>query len=91
MKTSIFALLTLSSFSLMAASAPCKIEAQSAAAILFSKENPDIGFFLRAKFKPVQEEKIVYHMVEILESEGGRSTQMTVSLNPKTCGLLSID
>ncbi len=91
MKTLLAALLIVSSFSAMAAGVPCKIEAHSAAAKVFSDENPNTGFFLRAKFKPVLEEKIVYHMVEILESEGGRATQMTVSLNPKTCAILSID
>lgn len=91
MKTLLTTLLVLSSFSAMAATAPCKIEAHSASARLFSDENPETGFFLRAKFKPVLEEKIVYHMVEILETEGGRTTHMTVSLNPKTCSVLSID
>lgn len=91
MKKLLLALTLLSSFSAMAQAAPCKIEAHSAAATQFSSENPDAGFFLHAKFKPVIEGKIVYHMVEILEYDGGRTTQMTVSLNSKTCGVLSID
>ncbi len=91
MKTLIVMLIILSSFMAFASDVPCKREAHTAAATQFSSENPGAGFFLKAKFKPLLEEKIVYHMVEILESEGGRVTQMTVSLNPKTCGLLSID
>ena len=91
MKTLFATLILVSSLSTMAATVPCKVEAHTAAARLFSQENPEVGFFLRAKFKPVLEEKVVYHMVEFLENEGGRITQMTVSLNPKTCDVLSID
>lgn len=91
MKALIAALLLVSSVSGFAAGVPCKIEAHSAAAKLYSEENPDTGFFLKAKFKPVLEEKIIYHMVEIVDMEGGRTTQLTVSLNPKTCSVLSID
>lgn len=91
MKTLIAALILLSSISAMAASVPCKIEAHTAAANLFENENPEIAFLLRVKYKPVLEEKIVYHMVEITDMESGRSTQLTVSLNPKTCSVLSID
>lgn len=91
MKTLIAALILLSSISAMAASVPCKNEAHIAAYNLYQSENPEIAFLLRVKYKPVLEEKIVYHMVEITDMESGRSAQLTVSLNPKTCSVLSID
>nr|BDT28114.1 hypothetical protein BHI3_15800 [Bacteriovorax sp. HI3] len=86
-----FLVLTLSFGAFAKDQAPCKIEAHSAAAELYQHENPGTGFSLRAKFKPVQQDKVVYHMVEIVDFEGGQKTNMTVSLNPKTCAVLSID
>jgi hypothetical protein len=91
MKTLIAALILFSSVTAMASKVPCKIEAHTAAANLYSTENPGTSFYLKTKYKPILENVIVYHTVEILETEGGRVSQMTVSLNPKTCGLLSID
>lgn len=67
------------------------ISMNSMAAELYQHENPGSAFSLRAKFKPVQEAKVIYHMVEIIDLEGGQKTNMTVFLNPKTCAVLSID
>lgn len=91
MKTLLAVLIILTSFQTMAATAPCKIEAQTAAARLYSMENPGIGFFLRAKFKPVTDDKKIYHMVEIVEVDGFKTSQLTVTLNTNTCAVLSID
>ncbi len=84
---SMFAAVTAS-----AASVDCKIEAHVAAGELYTQENPGSTFFVRTKFKPVKEEKVIYQIVEIVDRENiGMVTQMTVSLNPKTCSVLSID
>ncbi len=91
MKTLIALMALTFSLSAFSAASPCKIEAHSAAAELYQHENPGSAFSLRAKFKPVQESKVIYHMVEIIDHEGGQKTNMTVSLNPKTCAVLSID
>jgi len=91
MKTFIATIVLISSFTLMASTIPCKSEAHIAVAKQYSSENPGVSIFLKAKYKPVLEEKIVYHMVEILESEATRVSLFTVSLDPKTCSVLSID
>lgn len=92
MKKTLALLVFALSFSAFAnAKLPCKIEAQTAAAELYQQENPGVGFTLRAKYKPVAQDNVIYHMVEILEHEGGKTAHLTVTVNAKTCAVLSID
>ncbi len=70
---------------------PCKVEAETRASIVFSSENPEVGFSLRSKFRPLLEEKRVSHILEIREFDSNRVTYLTVTLNPTTCNVLSVD
>lgn len=75
-----------------AASVDCKIEAHIAAGELYTQENPGSAFFVRTKFKPVREDKVIFQVVELIDRDRvGMVTQMTVTLNAKTCSVLSID
>lgn len=92
MKKMITLLSIISAFSVSAASVDCKIEARVAAADLYLQENPNSVFFVKTKYKAVREEKVIYQIVEIIDSENsGKIERMTVSLNPQTCSVLRID
>jgi len=69
----------------------CKREAHIAAYDTYAYENPNTGFTLRGKFKPLLDEKKISHIVEILEFDNNRVTHLTITLDNKSCKVLSID
>jgi hypothetical protein len=89
-KSFLFILFIISTLS-FASTSPCKIEAQTAAFTEFKTKNPDVSVFLREKFKPIANDKVIYHMVEISDLENGQKFNITVTMNLKDCSVQSID
>lgn len=69
----------------------CKTRALTAASIKHKKDFPDSSVHLSAKRRSVLEDNKLYHFVDVIEYDSQHTTTYTITHNPKTCSIMSID
>lgn len=77
-------------FSAMAASVPCKLEAQKAIFERYSYEFPDSIISISSKYKPSLLGLEAVHVVHVTDLETGEITSMTAIMDSNTCKVKSV-
>lgn len=65
----------------------CKPKATYRAAEEYKRRMGNVMIDARAKEKSVMQNDILYHFIDVVEYDTGRSAQITVGVNPVTCAV----